>query len=496
MTGSATDFAAESATSGSGVLPKPLCVDCDGTLIRADLLHESLVRAVLKQPWLAGRIILWMLRGRAHLKARLAEVVEQPMDLLPFRDEVLQIVRERKGQGGDVLLVTASNELLARRIAAHCGHFDEVLASGEVVNLKGSTKRFLLEQKFGAKEYDYAGDSPSDLPVWESALTAIVVGRDAGFVRKVKRVNSRVMHLSGSSSSPYPWLKLLRVHQWAKNLIIFVPLITSHRIFEAPLLLQAGCAFLAFSFLASGTYILNDLYDLDNDRAHATKRLRPLAHGSVGLPSAVFVALLLVLLSVAIGLLLGPAFLGVLAVYFAVSALYSSFLKKIALVDVIVLAGLYVWRLVAGAVATGIVLSSWLISFALFVFASLALAKRYVELAGDSSAKSATRSSSRGRGYLTGDAQLVFAMGISSAVVSCLVKLLYVNSPEVFKLYSHPHVLFLLAPLLLYWTGRVWLLASRGQLHEDPVLFAIKDKCSYFVCGAMLVIVLVASLPW
>lgn len=475
---------------------KPLCVDCDGTLIRTDLLHESLIRIALKQPWSACRVFSWVLRGRAELKAKLAQSVRPETQFLPFRDEVLQIARDRKRQGGQVLLVTASHEILAQQVASDCGIFDEVLASSGTVNLKGEIKRSVLEEKFGAKGFDYAGDSSSDMPVWESAHTAIVVGRDANFVRKVAKINENVMHLSDGKPVGLPWLKLLRLHQWAKNLIIFIPLVTSHRIFEVPLLLQAGFAFLAFSFLASGTYIFNDLCDLDNDRAHATKRLRPLAHGSVGLISAVLGALLLVLLSVAIGSFLGPAFLGVLAVYFAVSALYSSKLKKIALVDVIVLAGLYIWRLVAGAVATGIVLSNWLISFALFVFASLALAKRYVELADDSRAKSGDQTPARGRGYVASDAHLVFAMGVASAVVSCLVVLLYVNSPEVVQLYRHPHVLFLLAPLVLYWTGRVWMLASRGQLHEDPVLFAIKDKCSYIVAGGMLIVVLAASLPW
>jgi len=440
--------------------------------------------------------MIWALRGRANLKARLAQVVQPETEFLPFREEVLQIVRERKRQGGEVLLVTASNEILARQVAAECGHFDDVLASSGTVNLKGETKKSVLEKKFGVKRFDYVGDSSSDMPVWQSAHTAIVVGRDANFVRKVSKINENVMHLSEELPPVLPWLKLLRLHQWAKNLIIFVPLLTSHRILDLPVLSQGALAFFSFSFLASGTYIFNDLCDLDNDRAHATKRRRPLAYGSVGLPAAVVAAFSLVLMAVAIGSLLGTVFLGVLAVYCAVSTLYSSVLKRVALVDVIVLAGLYIWRLVAGGVATGIALSNWLISFALFVFASLALAKRYVELSDASGAKASHTPSPRGRGYLASDMQVVLAMGISSAVVSCLVVLLYVNSPEVIELYRHPHALFLLAPLVLYWIGRVWMLASRGQLHEDPVLFAVKDKCSYIVAACMLVVLLVASLPW
>lgn len=474
---------------------KPLCVDCDGTLIRGDLLHESLLRAVLKQPWLIGKIALWTLRGRAHLKERLVTVSQPEIALLPFREEVTQFIRDYKSRGGTTLLVTASNELLAQQIAAECGHFDEVLASSASVNLKGARKKSVLVERFGEKGFDYAGDSSSDLPVWASAHKAIVVGRDGDFARRVARVNENVFHLAGETTSPRSWLKLLRIHQWAKNLIIFVPLITSHRILELPLVLQAVTAFFSFSFLASATYIFNDLCDLDNDRAHATKCRRPLAAGLISLPAGALAAAILGIAAVSLGSLLGAVFLAVLAVYFSVSILYSSLLKKAALVDVIVLSGLYIWRLVAGGVATGIVLSNWLLSFALFVFTSLALAKRYVELSDAPTAAATDSQAPRGRGYLASDLQLVLSMGVASALVSVLVVILYVNSPEVVMLYRQPQVLFLLAPLVLFWIGRVWLLASRKELHEDPVLFAVRDKCSYFVAACMFAVVLAGSMP-
>ena len=208
-----------------------------------------------------------------------------------------------------------------------------------------------------------------------------------------------------------------------------------------------------------------------------------------------FAAAILGIAAVGLGSLLGGMFLAVLAVYFAVSIFYSSVLKKVALVDVLVLSGLYIWRLVAGGVATGIVLSNWLLSFALFVFTSLALAKRYVELSDAPAEVGGEQRASRGRGYLSSDQHLVFAMGIASALVSVLVVLLYVNSPEVVVLYRNPQILFLIAPLVLFWIGRVWLLASRRELHEDPVLFAVRDKCSYFVVAAMFAVVLAGSMP-
>jgi len=478
-------------SSGSAI--KPLCIDCDGTLIKTDLLQESLIRIILRKPWILFGLMFWMFRGRARLKSKLALLIHPEFSVLPFRDEVLQLARERKKMGGKVLLATASHCILARKVADHCGIFDEVLASDEFTNLKGEAKKALLVQKFGEKGFDYVGDSSSDFVVWASSHTAIVVG-DESFAKRVSRVHESVIHLNNDSHSSASWFKLLRIHQWAKNLIIFVPLVTSHRIFETPILLQALTAFFSFSFLASATYIINDLCDLDNDRAHATKRRRPLADGSIGLPAAVFAVFFLVLLSIGAGVVLGSGFLLVLAAYFCISMLYSSILKKLALTDVIVLAGLYIWRLLAGGVATGIVLSNWLLSFALFMFASLALAKRYVEISESSSQKSDRCPVALGRGYQASDLHLVFALGVSSAMVSVLVVLVYVSSPDVVVLYKHPQVLFLLAPLVLFWISRIWLLASRGGLNEDPVLFAVKDKCSYAVAACMVAVVIAAAL--
>jgi 4-hydroxybenzoate polyprenyltransferase len=471
---------------------KPLCIDCDGTLINADLLHESLVRIILNNPGTIFLVVFWTIQGRAHLKSKLAHHIQPDISLLPFRDEVLHFARERKTLGGKVLLATASNGVLAQKIADHCGVFDEVLASDELTNFKGKTKKLYLVERFGEKGFDYAGDSFSDLLVWASAHTAIVIGRSRSFAMRVRKVNSNILHLKSEPRSARSWLKLIRVHQWAKNLIIFVPLVTSHRIFEVSHLTQAIAAFVSFSLLASATYIFNDLCDLDNDRAHASKRRRPLADGSISLPAAVVAVFLLGAAAVATGFSLGLGFLLVLAVYLFVSMFYSSFLKKSALIDVIVLSGLYIWRLVAGGVATGILLSNWLLSFALFIFMSLALAKRYVEISDLSCKKFDKSSISPGRGYLASDIHLVFALGVSSAMVSVLVVLVYVSSPDVIVLYKHPQVLFLLAPLVLFWISRIWLLASRGALNEDPVLFAVKDKCSYAVV-ACIIAILIAS---
>ena len=476
---------------------KPLCVDCDGTLIRTDLLYESLFRVFLSRPWLLWKVLSWIMQGRAHLKSQLASMAKIDCGLLPFRHEVLEMIKKHNLQGGHAFLVTASHESLARRVAIACGCFKEVFASNATMNLKGAKKAAFLVERFGQKGFDYAGDSTSDFAVWASADTAIIVGRDSGFVKKVAKVNDKILHLKQNTSSWRAWPKLIRLHQWAKNLIIFVPLVTSHQIFDSVFFLQASLAFFAFSFLASATYIFNDLCDLDNDRSHSKKCWRPLADGLISLPVAFLFATVLCLISGTLGFILGLNFLVIQLIYFLGSLIYSSVIKKIVLIDVIVLAGFYIWRLVAGGVATGIGLSNWLLSFALFVFISLALAKRYVELLELPATKENARKNMKGRGYLSSDLPLVFGLGISAAMVSVLVMLLYVNSPEVMVLYKNPQVLFLLAPLLLFWICRVWLLALRKELHEDPVLFAVKDKSSYLVVVCMLVVVIAgASSNW
>lgn len=477
---------------------KPLCIDCDGTLLRTDLLHESAVRVLLRKPWMIFSCLVWLIRGRAYMKQRLAEMADIDTASLPFREELVDYIKTRKAEGSRVLMVTAATGGLASAIAQECGLFDEVLASDSEVNLKGSVKRDALVQRFGRAGFHYAGDSSSDLAVWESADEAIIVGRGSSLRDRVSAVNPKVTEVGGERSELRPWLKLIRIHQWAKNLIIFVPLVTAHKVFDAQLLLASVAAFFSFSLLASATYIINDLYDLDHDRVHRTKRNRPLASGVVSLPEGLATALILGAVAVVLAWLVSPLFLAVLGAYLVVTLLYSSVLKRVVLVDVVVLAGLYTWRLVAGGAATGIVLSTWLLAFAMFVFASLAMAKRFVEL-NESLIANTRELAVKGRGYRPGDKDLIGVLGISCAAVSVLVVILYVSSPDVRVLYVHPQLLLMLAPLFLYWLARVWLLASRGQLHEDPVLFAVKDKTSYLVGAAMALVIVAAAvnvLPW
>lgn len=472
--------------------PVPLCIDCDGTLIASDLFHEALVRLLLCKPWMLPAVLLWWMRGRQVLKSKVALLSPLQIATLPFRHEVVAYVHAEKASGAKLYLATAATKEHAEQVARHLDIFDGWFYSDETTNLKGATKADVLVERFGRGGFDYIGDSRADLPVWQAANEAIVAGGSTSFFAEVKTINSNAKHLSARQGQLKVWLKLIRAHQWAKNLIIFVPLITAHQLFNPGYFLSAVGAFLSLSFIASATYILNDLLDLDHDRAHKAKKRRPLASGAVSMPMALGVGFVFLAVGVGIAALLPPLFWVCLALYVLVTTAYSFCFKKVAIADAIVLASLYTLRLLIGHAATGIKLSVWLLAFSIFLFFSLALVKRYVEVA-DLVCDGKADSLVQGRGYQAGDLWLIGALGVACGVVSVLVLILYVSSPDVSMLYAYPTLLLLLAPLFLYWVGRIWLLASRGKMHEDPVLFALRDKTSYAVGLLTFAIIAVAA---
>lgn len=472
--------------------PKILCVDCDGTLIKTDLLVEALSRVLLRNPFRIFHILLWMFQGRQVLKSRISAIATLDPAVLPYREDFLDFLRSKRDAGWKIFMATAAHESHAAAVCRHLGIFDGFFASNPSVNLKGTAKEELLVREFGKGGFDYAGDADCDLVVWGSAGVAIPVGRSAEFVRKVASVNPKVEPFGQAESGWHRWLHLVRFHQWAKNLIIFVPLVTSHQILNPAHLLSSVAAFVSLGLVASATYVVNDLFDLDHDRIHGTKKNRPLASGAVGIPSGVAIAVLLFAAGISIAAFLPPGYWLCLAVYVATTLAYSFCLKKIGIVDAIVLAGLYTLRLLIGHAVTGVPISVWLLAFSIFLFFSLALVKRFVEI-GELAASPFRPTAVQGRGYCAEDYSLVGALGVSCGVLSVLVLILYVNSPEVRILYSSPILLMLLAPIFLYWIGRVWLLAARGRMNEDPVLFALRDKASYAVGLATLLVIFLAS---
>ena len=464
----------------------PLCVDMDGTLIRTDVLWESVVLLLKRRPHCLLALPFWFLRGRAHLKRQVARRVELDPATLPYHRELLEFLRTEQTQGRKLILVTASDDAPAKQVAAHVGLFSEVMGSNGALNLRGADKGRVLAERFGKRGFDYAGNSSVDLPVWAEARHALVVNADDHLPDRARKVSevSRVFH-------PHPpviaaALKALRPHQWIKNLIIFVPLVTSHQLFDLPKLTSAILAFVAFSLCASGVYVLNDLLDLEADRQHGSKQYRALASGQLPLSAGLLMVPAALVLSAITACFLPGDLALCWALYFLLTTSYSFSLKQIALLDVFVLAALYTIRLIAGHESTGVVYSFWLLAFSMFIFLSLALLKRFTELA---TLRQQNRSGSRGRGYVAGDLELVAMLGITSGFLSVLVMALYVNSDDVKILYRLPVLLLLVCPLLLFWISRCWLLAYRGRMHDDPIVFALRDGVSYLI-GALTLLVL------
>ncbi|MDR5784535.1 UbiA family prenyltransferase [Caballeronia sp. LZ065] len=470
--------------AGAGV---PLCVDLDGTLTPTDLLVESFLVLMKKNPMYVFLCVVWLLRGKAYLKSEIARRISIDVSVLPYNATFIEYLQQQRQSGRDLYLCSASNRQFVDQIATHFGLFKGVLASGEKLNLKGSEKAHALTEKFGPRGFDYCGNEKADLPVWKEARQAIVVG-NRHIAAAANKVNTTIVFFEQRRSLLWLVLKEMRVYQWVKNLLIFVPLLASHRFTDSKAVLAEVIAFLSFSFCASAVYLLNDMLDLDADRRHAKKRNRPFASGQLPLKYGMVLTVLLLAVAAALALLLDQEFQLVIAGYFAATLLYSLKLKRLLLVDVFALAGLYTIRIVAGGSAGNIPLSDWLIMFSVLMFLSLAMIKRYTELDGLLRNGKAFAS---GRAYVTQDLGILRSFGTASGYVAVLVLALYVNSSDVRILYHHPHALWILFGLLLYWISRAWMLAFRGEMHDDPIVYAVKNRLSllvFFLCVATVVV--------
>lgn len=463
----------------------PLCIDLDGTLIATDTLWEGLVSMLIRRPWLIFAAVAWAISGKAVLKREVAARYQNKGGDWPYRAEVIERIKLARKAGQPVWLVTGAAESTATAIAAHLGLFDRVLHSSDSENLTSSRKRERLVALCGDGGFDYAGNSRDDVAVFDAARRAIIVAPDSSARRWGKQHDAEMLPLA--RVSPLAVFKSIRVHQWLKNVLIAVPLVLNHEYAVAGLVFAVIAAFFSFSFLASAVYIINDIADLANDRQHPRKRLRPLASGAVSIPVISVVAVVLVMASVGLASLLPPAFWGVLGLYAVITTAYTFVLKRKLLVDVFTLAGLYTVRIIAGAAAAGVDLSFWLLAFSIFFFLSLALVKRFVEL-DELADDSATRLS--GRSYMGCDKDMIGQAGVASAFSAAMVLALYVDSKEVASMYPQPALLWPLCPLILYMLLRIWVLARRSQMHEDPVVFIMRDWRSQMttVAGACLVI--------
>jgi len=467
----------------------PLVVDLDGTLIRCDLLQESTLQLLRGGPYLALALPWWLRAGKASLKRRIADRVSLDVTSLPYNDQFVDWIRVEHARGRRIVLCTASDQTYAQGVAAHLGLFDEVIASDGQTNMSARNKASMLTQRYGERGFDYAGNSSDDLHVWQKARRAILVDATASVRSQAHDRFTVEREFERPTAGLRAWLRAIRLHQWLKNLLVFVPLAGAHRIFDLELLAEAGVAFLALGLCASFVYIVNDLMDLESDRRHPRKRARPFAAGQLSPLAGMAIGTALLVGAFGLAVTVNSVFVGWLIAYLVVTIAYTLVLKQVALLDCLALGALYTLRIVAGWSAIQLPASFWLLVFSLFFFLSLAFLKRYSELL---LMRQHGRDDAHGRGYTTPDASLIQTMGVASGFAAVMLMALYINGDTVLRLYSHPQALWLTIPILLYWISRMWMLAHRSIMDDDPVLFAVRDSTSW-LCGLLFAAVMWAA---
>src|SRR3990170_2945762 len=463
----------------------PLFVDLDGTLVKSDLLVESLLALVKRKPRACLSVIGWLRRGRAYLKSQIAEKVDINAQTLPYHLAFLDFLRAEVTHGRSLYLTTASTQKFADAVASYLGIFRGVLASNHEVNLKGRKKLVEIQKVSHGGQFDYAGNARADIAIWQRARCAILVNPKVGVKATARKFGNVSQVFDDRRRRLFAYVKALRFHQWLKNLLLFVPALTAHA-WSLEVLVQACVATVAFGLTASSVYLLNDMLDLDSDRSHPQKCTRPFAAGTVPLLHGGALIAMLLLMAFSLGSSLSSRFLVVLGIYLGLTTAYSVHLKQYVMIDVLVLAMLYTLRVIAGAVAINVVVSFWLLAFSMFLFLSLALVKRCSELV------TLTRTSTHragGRDYAVSDSAHLTVMGTASGYLSVLVLALFINSQDITMRYSNPHMLWLLCPLMLYWVSRLWLKTGRGEMHEDPIVFALLDRGSRFVVAGLIAVV-------
>lgn len=469
----------------------PLCIDLDGTLIKTDSLFESFLILLKRNPFYLFIAITWLVKGIAYFKQEISKRVTLDPSILPYTNKLLGYLKEEYAKGREIILVTAADKKIAESIANYLGIFSGVLASDGRINLKGDNKRKLLNELYGEKQYDYAGNTKDDLKVWPSARHAIIVNASSGLFKQAQKISNSGKFFPYEHSKFRSFMKAIRVHQYVKNILIFIPLLASHTYFHLSSIINSLIAFIVFCLLASSVYLINDLLDLEADRQHRTKYKRPFAAGDFPISIGIIMILFFMITSIFLSLTLNKYFLLILISYFITTTIYSISLKKKLLLDVFVLAILYTMRIMAGIAALKTDYSEWLLTFSLFFFLSLAFVKRYSELY---LTNKENKLNIIGRGYHVNDLVQLSLFGTVSGYMSTLIFALYISSNKVVALYHHPQWLWLVCLILLYWVSRIWMLATRGLIHEDPITFALEDRVSLFAAVAIVFIMFMASL--
>ncbi|MBU9651887.1 UbiA family prenyltransferase [Burkholderia multivorans] len=466
----------------------PLVVDLDGTLTVSDTLMESVIAVVRRKPACVLRLPFWLAEGRAAFKARIAEQADFRAETLPYRQPLVDYLRHERQGGRTIVLATAAHASIADRVSAHLGLFDRVIATCDGTNLKGAAKLDRIREQIG-DDFVYAGDSKADLSVWAGAKGAVLAGASRDVAANVRGSVPVEREFADARASLATWFGALRVHQWLKNLLLFVPLLTAFAFFDIDKVATLALAFVSMSLGASATYIGNDLWDLDNDRRHPRKRNRPFASGALSITEGLGCAALLLTAAFALAFAVSPGFAGMFALYLVLTTAYSWRLKSIVLLDVVILSLLYTYRIVAGAVAAEIVVSSWLLAFSVFAFLSLALVKRCSELV---SLRQSDKRAAAGRDYRVGDLEVLWPFGIGSSLAAVVVFGLFINAPETAQRYAVPQLLWLVQIGLIYLFGRLWIATVRGAMHDDPIVHLLENRGSFGMLCAMVATVLAA----
>ena len=466
----------------------PLVVDLDGTLTPTDTLAESLIALVKRSPASLVQIPFRLLNGRADFKEWVAARAGVSPERLPYREPLVAYLRDEKRKGRRIVLATAAHRSIAEAVAGHLGLFDAVIATESGRNLKGEAKLEAIRAKLGS-DFVYAGDSGADRAIWSAAKAAVLVGVAPGVAHAVRKDVPVEREFATERGGLAAWLRAFRVHQWLKNLLLFVPLLTAFSFFDVWKLLTTVIAFFAFSFAASASYVFNDLWDLDNDRAHPRKRLRPFASGHIAIAHAVVAALVFLAIALALASAVSRNFLLMLLLYLALTSAYSWLLKERALIDVLALSLLYTLRILAGSVAIGIPSSSWQLAFSAFIFLSLALVKRCAELV---SLEQSGQGSAPGRDYRVTDLAVLYPLGVGAALSAVVVFGLFISTEETRARYATPELLWLVALGLVYWLARLWIKTSRGRMDDDPLVYAVTDSGSLMAVSFMVAVTLIA----
>jgi 4-hydroxybenzoate polyprenyltransferase len=472
---------------------RPIVVDLDGTLVHTDMLYESVLLLFKYKPHFILAIPFWLLDGKAMLKRKIASHVNIDIPSLPFNQNLIDWLKIKKDFGRKLVLCTASDTLFAKEIAKHLKFFDEVIASEGIENLAGKNKANLLVKKYGENGFDYIGNSFADLLVWEKSKYGLVVNGSKKLIHQASGI-TEIKHVFLKQKNSFrTWVNVFRLHQWIKNILIFVPIFATYQVINYGQWINLALAFLSFSLCSSSVYIANDLLDLQNDRLHLRKRFRPFASGQIPILIGISLVPVLIISSLLIAQFVGGSFLPWLFIYFGLTCAYSWGLKRLVLIDCLTLAILYVLRVIAGAATVDVPLSFWLFAFSIFLFLSLAFIKRYTEI------KVHFKSSAEmipGRGYNSADASFIKQLGITSGYAATIVLALYLNSENVLKHYPTPEIIWGVVPLILLWISWMWLQTHRGFMHDDPIVFALKDKMSVFIGTLLIVILILARAAW